>query len=128
MSISRIVQICICANPAHCRGGTLCTACKCSFPSARSDWSIEITWPILCSHWSSRHYQPDCEAAPACCSLFHTHSWSGCFMSSYHFSPHHHNIHHDHSSLSNIIVIVIIIIITLTILIVLRYILDNYRQ
>ena len=38
--ISKILQICICANPAHCRGGTLCTACKCSFPSARSHWSI----------------------------------------------------------------------------------------
>ena len=104
MIISRIVQICICANPAHCRGGTLCTACKCSFPFVLSDWLGEITWATLCSHWSSRHY---CEAAPAC-SLFHTHFWSGCLMSSsgHYCNQHHcHPIHHQSSSIPILILL-----------------------
>ena len=47
--ISGILQICIWSNPAHCRGGTLLTACKCSFPSARSHWSVldHVAGPAL---------------------------------------------------------------------------------
>ena len=84
---------------------TLCTACKCSFLRADSDWWMGITWATLGSDWSSRHYEPECEAAPAC-SLFHTHSWSGCIMSSSDFCHYHHQRqphcrcrHHYHAKL-----------------------------
>ena len=84
------------AEEAHCS-----QPANAHFPPRALIGRFSITWPVLRSHWSSRHYQPDCEAAPAF-SLFHTHSWSGCLMSSScHDSHHCHKHHHCHPSSSS---------------------------